>query len=273
MMGEEKKTCPACGSALDAAQNVCDICGEDLTATPQPVREKEESTAVPETSTAKDAPAPAVKKSPGKRKVHGKTTQGKTAQGAALFSTTQWITLCVASFVLGGVITSTVLPTGAPQAPSQTAAQQNAPGQQQQPQVDFARLEEMRTYLENNPDDQASRLRYANDLHDAHLLDQAIAQYKIYLDAVPDNPDARVDLGICYFELKQYPAAIAEMERAVAKHPDHQLGNYNLGIVNLNAGNREAARAWFEKARDLDPTSPYGRNAAELLQTQFSQQN
>jgi len=261
MKTEEKSICPSCGSALSSGLTHCDICGEDIHA----------AASVPTEPQPQAVPPPekprAAEKAPSRKSAPKKAAAKSASAPGMMFTTTQWVAICIASFILGGALTATLMPPAGGAAP--TEREENVQNQAQQPQIDFARLEEMRTFLESNPDDQDARLRYANDLHDAHLLDQAIAQYKVYLEAVPDNPDARVDLGICYFELKQYSAAIVEMQRAVADHPDHQLGNYNLGIVNLNAGDRETARSWFVKARDLDPTTPYGINAAEILKTQF----
>ncbi|MBN1447099.1 MAG: tetratricopeptide repeat protein [Bacteroidetes bacterium] len=188
---------------------------------------------------------------------------------APLFSTPQWIAICISAMILSAVLTATFLPTPQSDAADRATTQNAATPQ---PKVDLQRLESMRAYIANHPEDLDAKLRYANDLHDAKLLDQAIAQYKEYLLQVPDNPDARVDLGICYFELQQYDAAIQEMERAVSDHPDHQLGRYNLGIVNLNAGNRDAAQSWFTTARDLDPSSPYGTSATQILQSEFGVQ-
>jgi TolA-binding protein len=259
MIEAEKNICPSCGSALSVGQTNCDICGEDL-ASPRPAPSAPK--VVPAADVVENKPAAA-------KKVAKKKVSPTVATKGAYFSTVQWIILCVASFVLGGVLAVTFLPSSGDTADSP----QQEVGVQQQGGIDLGRLDELRSYVQNNPDDLDAKLRFANDLHDAKLLDQAIAQYKEYLAKQPDNPDARVDLGICYFELKQYPAAIAEMEQAVAGHPDHQLGNYNLGIVNLNAGNHDAAKSWFIKARDLDPSSPYGINAKQLLETEFSAGN
>lgn len=245
---------------MPAAAVVCDVCGHDRSLeSSQPMTAPPSMTVdmKPEAASAKRArvaPQQAGKKG-------GKP--GKGSASAVLFTTPQWIAITVASFILGAVLAASMLPSGGTTAPgSGETAQQGA-------QPDLQRLNSAREAAEANPDNPDALLAYANALHDADMNDQAIVQYRRYLEFVPDNPDARVDLGICYFEKKDYATAITEMETAVAKHPDHQLGNYNLGIVNLNAGNKDKAREWFEKARDLDPTSPHGINAAQLLKEQF----
>lgn len=248
---------------MPAEAVICDICGHDRnldyqeSLTPPPsMTVTMQPEARPGTS---QKPARVSPQQAGKR--GGKS--GKGGASAVLFTTPQWIAITVAAFILGAVLAASMLPSGG------TTPAGNGEAAQQGTQPDLQRLNSARDAAEANPDNPDALLAYANALHDAGMNDQAIAQYKRYLGFVPDNPDARVDLGICYFEKKDFATAIAEMEIAVAKHPDHQLGNYNLGIVNLNAGNKDKAREWFEKARDLDPTSPHGVNATQLLKEQF----
>lgn len=249
---------------MPAEAVLCDVCGHDRNLDqPEPLTPPPAMTMnlQPETGsgTAQKRTRPAPQQA-GKK--GGKA--GKGASSAVLFNTPQWIAITVAAFILGAVLAASMLPTG-----GTTTMAGNGEATQQGMQPDLQRLNSARDAAEANPDNPEALLVYANALHDADMNDQAIVQYKRYLEFVPDNPDARVDLGICYFERKDYATAISEMEIAVAKHPDHQLGNYNLGIVNLNAGNKDKAREWFEKARDINPTSPHGINAIQLLKEQF----
>jgi tetratricopeptide (TPR) repeat protein len=108
-------------------------------------------------------------------------------------------------------------------------------------------------------------LRLANLLHDARRFDAAIARYRAYLAARPDDPDAQVDMGICHFELRQYDQAIAAMREAVDRHPDHVQGNYNLGIVCMNAGRPRDAIAWFTATLALHPRDDIRAGAQRYL--------
>ncbi|MFZ1730591.1 MAG: tetratricopeptide repeat protein [Bacteroidota bacterium] len=267
-MAEEKNICASCGSANAPEASICDTCGENLTlgtpaAAPDFI-EKLPAAKAPPVKAAAAAPLPR-RQAPQVQKKNTARQTGQVSAGA-MFSTMQWIAITIAAFILGGVVTAAFLQSTAT-APS--AVQDESGMTQQDSQLNIGRLNEAKAALDANPDDQAAILVYANALHDAKMLDQAIAQYKRYLLSDPDNADARVDLGICYFEKQEFDSAIAEMERAVAKHPEHQLGMYNLGIVNLNSGNKEKAREWFTRARDFDPNSAYGQNAAKLLNEQF----
>jgi tetratricopeptide (TPR) repeat protein len=141
-------------------------------------------------------------------------------------------------------------------------------------------IEHLQHIVDDNPKDDASALRLANTLHDAamtnpNLLQRAIDIYTKYLRLKPDNPDARVDLGICYFEkgrtdsnnaMTYFSQAIAEMQAAFTKHSTHQPAAFNLGIVNLHAGNFQESTRWFTKAVEINPNSELGKRAKEMVE-------
>lgn len=116
-----------------------------------------------------------------------------------------------------------------------------------------------------NPDDMESLLHLAHLQQDSRFFEKAITNYKKYLEKNPKNSDARVDLGICYYNLNDLTSAIKEMEKALTYQPKHQIAHLNLGIVNLTAGNVASAKEWFKKAMELDPNSEAGKRAQQLL--------
>jgi uncharacterized protein (TIGR02996 family) len=151
--------------------------------------------------------------------------------------------------------------------PGQTAAPM-----QPQRQVDIAPLERA---VAENPDDVHARLALANALQDNGAYPRAIELYKDYLVKHPEDADARVDLGICYFELARtdsvhggsfYDLAISEMTSAFDRVPTHQPAAFNLGIVYLTGGNLEQSNMWFERAAALDSSSSLGRRAMQILE-------
>jgi tetratricopeptide (TPR) repeat protein len=141
-------------------------------------------------------------------------------------------------------------------------------------------IEELQRVVDANPTDDASLLRLANMLHDAGLrspmlLNRAINTYTSYLARRPGDPNARVDMGICYFELARidtnntaslFAQAAREMETALKSNPTHQPAAFNLGIVKLNAGNLEEANRWFAKAKEIDPNSDLGKRAQQMIE-------
>jgi tetratricopeptide (TPR) repeat protein len=106
----------------------------------------------------------------------------------------------------------------------------------------------------------------ANSLHDAKFYPRAIETYKKYLTVDPKNHDARVDLGICYFETGNDKQAVIEIETVIKKQPKHQMAVFNLGIIQLSLQNMPEAKKWLKKCVELDPQSTAGLRAQQILQ-------
>lgn len=133
---------------------------------------------------------------------------------------------------------------------------------------------------EARPDDAALLLTLANRLHDLGMRDPsvlpgAIGRYERYLGMKPGDPNARVDLGICYFELGRQDsvrggelvgAAVREMRAVADADPRHQPAAFNLGVVHLYLGATAESNAWFRKAVAMAPETPLGKRAASLLE-------
>jgi tetratricopeptide (TPR) repeat protein len=158
-----------------------------------------------------------------------------------------------------------------PAAPVQSAAPMEPPMEEVRRLQDAVRA---------NPGDAETLLRLANRLHDmglsaASLLPGAIDAYTQYLKLKPEDPNARVDLGICYFELGRndstqreelFRSAVREMNAAIAKAPNHQPAAFNLGVVSLFMGETEEATRWFRKTIEVGPETELGRRAKNLLE-------
>ena len=89
------------------------------------------------------------------------------------------------------------------------------------------------------------------------------------------DPNARVDLGICYFELGKidstqsaalFSQAINEMESTLKNNPKHQPGAFNLGIVYLYSGDMKESNKWLQKTVELNPESDLGKRAKAILE-------
>jgi cytochrome c-type biogenesis protein CcmH/NrfG len=126
-------------------------------------------------------------------------------------------------------------------------------------------INDLEAKVKANPEDYASLLQLAHLRNDSGLFEAAISDYKTYLGKNVKDADARVDMGVCYFNLKDYPNAIKEMETALKYVPNHQIAQLNLGVVNLAAGNLEKSKEWLQKAYDINPTNEIGKKAEQLL--------
>ncbi len=126
-------------------------------------------------------------------------------------------------------------------------------------------INDLEAKIKQDPEDYNSLLQLAHLKNDSGLFDAAIQNYKTYLDKNSKDADARVDMGVCYFNLRDYTNAIKEMETALKYDPKHQIAQLNLGVVNLAAGNIDKSKEWLKKAYDLNPTSEVGKKAEQLL--------
>lgn len=139
------------------------------------------------------------------------------------------------------------------------------------PLKDFTRFEQA---IAANPKDTSALLGYANALFDVGAFPRAITLYERYLELNPSDPNARVDLGICKFELGKidsvdhvnlFAGAIRDMETALQGSPGHQPAAFNLGVVHLTMGNVTESTRWFTRAVELNPSSDLGLRAKRIL--------
>lgn len=144
------------------------------------------------------------------------------------------------------------------------------PQQEIQSGIDLNALNEinrLENELKSDPENQQKLLQLANLSHDAGFYEKAITYYDRYLKLNPNDNDAEVDKGVCYFELKQYDKATSIFESVIKKNPRHQIAYLNLGIVTLTKGDVEKAKEFFKKCIELGEHTDAGHRAAELLKS------
>jgi len=129
--------------------------------------------------------------------------------------------------------------------------------------------------VRDRPNDPEALLALANGLHDHREWDRAVQSYRSFLQKSPDNPDARVDLGICYFELSRekpeqgeefFAKAVGEMETALKKSPRHVPAAFNLGAIYLQRGEVQRSNEWFRRAVAMDKNHPLAQRAQRMLE-------
>lgn len=108
-------------------------------------------------------------------------------------------------------------------------------------------------------------LQLAHKLGDSGFNERAVKYYEMYLRQNPRNADVQVDLGVVYFELKQYDKAKSRMMKGLKIDPNHQIANFNIGVVNSSEGKMDSAKIWWKKAVEINPATEIGRRAQELL--------
>lgn len=136
--------------------------------------------------------------------------------------------------------------------------------------IDLSRLQEinqLESELKNDPDNKEKLLHLAHLNHDSKFFEKAIGYYERYLKLNPNDNDAEVDMGVCYFELNQLDKAENIFTNVIKKNPKHQVAYFNLGIVHLNRKDLEKAKEFFKKCIELGEHTDVGHRAAELLKS------
>ena len=244
--------CKVCGRVVGADANFCESCGANL----------------------RMSGGPQQKQKPQKKSVG--TEQGTKEGRKRRFPFEPWqvITGAVVAVIIAFFAYSEL--TRDQQAPKPTI-QETLPPPTPEMMQEIGQLQKT---VDANPTDANSLIRLANMLSDAGmrspmLLTRAVNAYTRYLALRPADPNARVDMGICFFEMGRidtnnaaslFSKAIQEMETVINSNPSHQPAAFNLGIVNLNTGNFEEANKWFKKAVEINPNSELGKKAQQMLE-------
>ncbi|MBU1100681.1 MAG: tetratricopeptide repeat protein [Bacteroidetes bacterium] len=120
-------------------------------------------------------------------------------------------------------------------------------------------------YVALQPGDFTMILEFSHFLHDNGIWQKAIFNYDKYLAKFPSNADVLVDQGVCYFSLSDYENAKRVMTNALKYDKKHVFANFNLGIVNINAGDTDQGKEWLRKVIELDPNSQMAKQAKEII--------
>ena len=79
--------------------------------------------------------------------------------------------------------------------------------------------------------------------------ESSIAKLKALLAREPEHFDAQLALGMAYYRLGDYPAAIAEGHRAEKLRPKEQLVHTNLSLFYMKSGDKKTAEHHGLQAR------------------------
>ena|SRR2546425_10058838 len=82
-------------------------------------------------------------------------------------------------------------------------------------------------------------------------MNDVIAKYEKLIEQYPNNELARFSLGKAYFDARQFALAREQFQHALNRKPDWMAVQILTGKCELALGNRAAARAAFERARQL----------------------
>lgn len=111
-------------------------------------------------------------------------------------------------------------------------------------------------------------LEEAVALHQAGDLSGAIERYRRFLEAVPDTPQVRSNLGAAYAGVGRFSEAIQQYTLALESDPHHPGILFNLGVSYYKSAQLERAIEVFDSLLEIDPEH---RNALLLKADSFFQ--
>lgn len=114
--------------------------------------------------------------------------------------------------------------------------------------------------------DVASLVRRADEAYAAREYAAAAADYERALALAPGNTDVENNLGLVLHYAGRDAQALERLEAATRRDPGHQRSWLTLGYVRMNTGDARGAEQALARARDLDPQSTVGSKAASYLQ-------
>ena len=104
--------------------------------------------------------------------------------------------------------------------------------------------------------------------------ESCIAKLKELLAREPEHFDAQLSLGMAYYRLGDYAAAIAEGHKAEKLRPKEQLVHTNLSLFYMKAGDKKTAEHHGLQARiagwreNMEPPAPGQADESELKMAQ-----
>jgi cytochrome c-type biogenesis protein CcmH/NrfG len=134
----------------------------------------------------------------------------------------------------------------------------------------IALLETKRT---KDPGDVAVLLDLGNAYFMAQRLTQAEQAYSQALDLEPDSTMAQVGLAMVWHAQGDSKRAEAELRSVIKQHPDDQDAHYSLAIVYFSSGRIDDAKAQWQAAAGIDPSSTTGRRSQSFVDLLEDQQS
>jgi cytochrome c-type biogenesis protein CcmH/NrfG len=151
---------------------------------------------------------------------------------------------------------------------AQTSAPEPAP-----PPVDMARVQQLKTAIQNDPKNFEALVELGNIQFDQRNFKDCVDLYAKALQVRPDDINVRTDLGTALFYDNQIDAAIVEFKKTLEVNPRYAQALFNLGVAMLHGKkDPQAALQYWEKMVELNPDDPQVNLIRQQIQVLKDQQ-
>jgi tetratricopeptide (TPR) repeat protein len=121
------------------------------------------------------------------------------------------------------------------------------------------KMNDLKEYVEENPDDTVKIKEYADLLGSAHKLDEAMPLYDKLLELNPRRVDVLLIKGYLYYKDGNLDDAQAATEKILDIDPGHANAKFNIGAIAIAKG--DTAKA-IEVWRDIVDKYPASQTAS-----------
>ena len=133
----------------------------------------------------------------------------------------------------------------------------------------MAEIQQLREFVEKNPNDLQAVRKLADLNFDIQNWQRAQELYSHYLELKPNDPDVITDLGITYRGLQQYDKAIDLFNQAKKLEPGHWQAYYNeVVVLAFDLKKTAQANQVMGQLQQLQPANPDVAKLAEALAKQ-----
>jgi len=133
----------------------------------------------------------------------------------------------------------------------------------------MAEIQQLREFVEKNPNDIQAVRKLADLNFDIQNWQRAQELYSHYLELKPNDPDVITDLGITYRGLQQYDKAIDLFNQAKKLEPGHWQAYYNeVVVLAFDLKKTAQANQVMGQLQQLQPGNPDVAKLAEALAKQ-----
>lgn len=162
--------------------------------------------------------------------------------------------LCALTFAAGllfGTMLTGTAPVKAPSSQNEAPAQNQAAAQSDK----LAHALDLEQQVRKNPNDVEALIHLGNVYYDIDKYQDAINAYEKALALQPGNADVLTDLGTMYRALKQFDLALQRYNTAILADPKHMNARFNKGILLLDMGRKEEAKAAWQALVAINPNA------------------
>lgn len=136
-------------------------------------------------------------------------------------------------------------------------------------QPGMEQIQQLRAYVEKNPNDAEAVLQLANLNFDIRNWARAQELYLQYLKLRPGDANVMTDLGISYRESQQFDQALAQFGQAKKLAPDHWQAYYNeVVVLAFDLKRYEDADRVLAQLQKLQPGNPEVTKLADAVSKQ-----